>query len=65
MDVFFISGKFLVSYVMDEIDFQFLAEHIVDMVCEVGSDLMMSYASPSCWPGLGRNEVRSIANWRH
>lgn len=38
---------------MDKVDFQFLAEHIADMVCEVSADLVMHYASPSCERLLG------------
>ena len=36
-----------------EVDFQFLAEHNVDMICMVGLDLIMHYASPSCERILG------------
>jgi diguanylate cyclase (GGDEF)-like protein/PAS domain S-box-containing protein len=36
-----------------EVDFQFLAEHNVDMICMVGLDLIMHYASPSCESILG------------
>lgn len=31
----------------DEEDFRFLAENPADMVCRVGLDLVMHYASPS------------------
>lgn len=48
-----IPGVVPVLYVMEKIDFQFLADHIVDMVCEVGADLMMRYTSPSCERLLG------------
>lgn len=37
----------------NEIDFQFLAEYNVDMICMVGLDLIMYYASPSCQHILG------------
>ncbi len=32
----------------DEEDFRFLAQNSADMVCRVGLDLVMHYASPSC-----------------
>jgi len=38
---------------MDEPDFRFLAEHALDMICEVDSSLIMSYTSPSCEQLLG------------
>jgi PAS domain S-box-containing protein len=37
----------------DEEDFRFLAENSADMVCRVGLDLVMHYASPSCERLLG------------
>ncbi|PLZ02703.1 hypothetical protein CY652_09210 [Burkholderia sp. WAC0059] len=37
----------------DEDDFKFLAENSADMVCLVGLDLVMQYASPSCERILG------------
>ena len=37
----------------DETSFQFLAEHSVDIICRVGMDLVMRYASPSSFHVLG------------
>lgn len=37
----------------NEVNFQFLAEHNVDMICMVGLDLVMHYASPACYRLLG------------
>jgi len=37
----------------NEINFQFLAEQNVDMICMVGLDLVMNYVSPSCHRILG------------
>jgi diguanylate cyclase (GGDEF)-like protein/PAS domain S-box-containing protein len=37
----------------DGIDYRLLAQNSVDMICFVGSDLRMSYASPSCEQILG------------
>ncbi len=37
----------------NEVNFQFLAEHNVDMICMVGLDLVMHYASPACHRLLG------------
>lgn len=38
---------------MRKTDFQFLIEHTADMICEVGADLTMHYASPACGSLLG------------
>jgi len=38
---------------IDEPDFRLLAEYVLDTICLVGSDLVMSYASPSCERMLG------------
>ena len=37
----------------DEVNFQLLAEHSVDMICMVDLDLVMQYASPACHHILG------------
>lgn len=37
----------------NETNFQFLAEHSVDIICRVGLDLVMHYASPSTFRVLG------------
>jgi diguanylate cyclase (GGDEF)-like protein/PAS domain S-box-containing protein len=37
----------------NEASFQFLAEHSVDIICRVGLDLVMHYASPSTYRVLG------------
>jgi PAS domain S-box-containing protein len=38
----------------EEVNFRFLAENCVDMICRVGPDLIMHYVSPSC---------RQLLNW--
>ena len=38
---------------MRETDFRLLAEYAHDIICQVGADLVMSYASPSCHRLLG------------
>jgi diguanylate cyclase (GGDEF)-like protein/PAS domain S-box-containing protein len=37
----------------DDLNSQFLTENSVDILCRVGIDLVMHYASPSCFPILG------------
>lgn len=37
----------------DEINFQFLAENSVDMICRTGTDLVLTYVSPAAFALLG------------
>jgi diguanylate cyclase (GGDEF)-like protein/PAS domain S-box-containing protein len=46
----------------NDTDFQFLAEHSVDIICRVGLDLVMHYASPSTFRVLGWKPEEMIGN---
>ncbi|MGB6105618.1 MAG: PAS domain-containing protein [Pusillimonas sp.] len=45
---------------MDESHFRFLAEHSLDLICLADSDLVLTYASPSCKQLLGWNPEEMI-----
>lgn len=45
---------------MDDWEFRVLAEHSVDMICLVCSDLIMRYASPACTDLLGWHPAEMI-----
>ncbi len=44
----------------DKIDFQFLAENCADILCSVGADHVIRYASPSAFDILGRDPGEMI-----